>query len=486
MIDTVMTSGSAWPKLIQGGMGVGVSNWRLARAVSARGHLGLVSGVAIDLVLVRRLEDGDPDGHMRNALRGFPVPAMVDEVIEKHFRPGGRSEGQPYRHLPAYSHASPPSRYDLSVLGSFAEITLAKEGHHNPVGLNLLTKMQIPTIACLYGAMLAGVDYVVMGAGIPREIPGILDALSEGRAASLRLDVTGLTPGDAPVSVSFDPARYGVQDPIKRPAFLPIVASHTLATMLSRKSTGSIQGLVVEGPTAGGHNAPPRGTPTYDDLGQPLYGERDVPDLAAIHALGLPFWLAGGMTTPARVAEAMKTGAAGVQVGTLFAFCRESGIEPALRQQVIEMARRGEAAVFTDARASSTGYPFKVVPVAGSLSEDKVYLDRTRICDLGYLRETYSRDNGSLGYRCAAEPVADYLRKGGRLEDTVGRKCLCNGLAATIGLGQFHAGGGVEAPIVTSGDDLPTIRALLGDDGEGYSADDVIDYLLPAGSAAHV
>ena len=30
----------------------------------------------------------------------------------------------------------------------------------------------------LYGAMLAGVDYVLMGAGIPRTIPGILDSLA--------------------------------------------------------------------------------------------------------------------------------------------------------------------------------------------------------------------------------------------------------------------------------------------------------------------
>ena len=481
-----MDSGTAWPKLIQGGMGVGVSNWRLARAVSTRGHLGLVSGVAIDIVLVRRLQDGDPGGHIRDALRRFPLPAMANETVEKYFIEGGRSQGQPYRHLPAYSHASPPGRYDLSVLGAFAEITLARQGHDNAVGLNLLTKMQIPTIACLHGAMLAGVGHVVMGAGIPREIPGILDALSEGRSASLRLDVTGLTPGDPAVNIHFDPARYGTDSRVKRPAFLPIVSSHTLATVMSRKASGSIQGLVVEGPTAGGHNAPPRGTATYDALGQPLYGERDVPDLAAIQALGLPFWLAGGMTSPARVAEALKTGAAGVQVGTLFAFCRESGVDPALREQVIQMALRNEATVFTDPRASSTGYPFKVVPVSGTISEDEVYLNRPRICDLGYLREAYRTDSGSLGYRCASEPVDNYLRKGGRLEDTVGRKCLCNGLAATIGLGQVQAGGGVEPPIVTSGDDLQTIRALLGDAGEGYGADDVIDSLLPARSAAQV
>jgi NAD(P)H-dependent flavin oxidoreductase YrpB (nitropropane dioxygenase family) len=41
------------PLIIQGGMGVGVSNWTLARAVSLRGQLGVVSGTGIDALFVR-------------------------------------------------------------------------------------------------------------------------------------------------------------------------------------------------------------------------------------------------------------------------------------------------------------------------------------------------------------------------------------------------------------------------------------------------
>ena len=44
--------------IIQGGMGAAVSSWRLAKAVSRRGQLGVVSGVALDLILARRLQDG--------------------------------------------------------------------------------------------------------------------------------------------------------------------------------------------------------------------------------------------------------------------------------------------------------------------------------------------------------------------------------------------------------------------------------------------
>ena len=53
------------PPIIQGGMGIGVSGWRLARAVSQLGQLGVVSGTALDLLLTRQLQLGDTGGHLR-------------------------------------------------------------------------------------------------------------------------------------------------------------------------------------------------------------------------------------------------------------------------------------------------------------------------------------------------------------------------------------------------------------------------------------
>jgi NAD(P)H-dependent flavin oxidoreductase YrpB (nitropropane dioxygenase family) len=470
------------PPLIQGGMGVGVSSWRLARAVSSRGQLGVVSGTAIDAVLVRRLQDGDPDGDLRRAIARFPVPAIAETALERYFRAGGREVGQPYRRLPMLSHRSPQARLDLCVLGAFVEVSLAKEGHDNPVGINLMTKVQLPNLPTLYGAILAGVDYVLMGAGIPREIPGALDALSQGRPASLHFDLTGADASHPAPLLTFDPDGYRLREELRRPAFLAIVASHTLATMLARKSNSAVDGFVVEGSRAGGHNAPPRGTPTYDALGQPVYGERDAVDLEVVRRLEHPFWLAGGITSSKHVQDALDAGAAGVQVGTLFAFCRESGVDGWLRRAVIAQVRAGTAEVRTDPRASSTGYPFKVASVPGTNSEAEAYAMRPRVCDHGYLREAYTRSDRTIGYRCAAEPVDQYVAKGGRVEDTVGRKCLCNGLLATIGLGQTQKGGGKELPLVTSGDEIDAIAQLLRDDTDDYSADDVIDFLLPSDS----
>lgn len=71
-------------------MGVGVSNWRLARAVSKTGQLGVVSGTALDQVLARRLQDGDPDGDIRRALNAFPVPEMADRIWNELYIPDGK------------------------------------------------------------------------------------------------------------------------------------------------------------------------------------------------------------------------------------------------------------------------------------------------------------------------------------------------------------------------------------------------------------
>lgn len=66
------------PKLIQAGMGIAISDWHLARTVSKLGHLGIVSGTAIDSVFVRRLQTGDPGGHTHRALAHFPHKEMAD------------------------------------------------------------------------------------------------------------------------------------------------------------------------------------------------------------------------------------------------------------------------------------------------------------------------------------------------------------------------------------------------------------------------
>ena len=468
-----------FPKIIQGGMGVGVSNWRLANAVSRLGQLGVVSGTALDQLFVRRLADGDDGGNMKRGLEAFPFPEMARRIWQEYFVPGGKPAEAPYPNVPVHQRNSPRKLVELCMVSNFVEVFLAREGHKNPVGINFLEKVQMPHLASIYGAMLAGVGYVLMGAGIPLHIPGVLDAFAVNHMAEYKLQVTGAAVGQDTM-MHLNAANYveGILPTLKRPKFLAIVSSNTLATTMLRRASGRVDGLVIETPTAGGHNAPPRGKLQLNVSGEPVYGERDHVNIEELRALGVPFWLAGGYGNAEKLREAVEQGAAGIQVGTAFAFSAESGMRADLKKRLLDQAVEGAGVVFTDPLASPTGFPFKVAQLEGTSSAFPIYQERKRVCDLGYLREPYAVSEGNIGYRCAAEPVANYVAKGGKVEDTVGRKCLCNALMANIGHQQKRKDGTEEPALVTVGDDLNSIAQFLAPGRESYSAADVVASLL--------
>lgn len=474
------------PSIIQGGMGVAISTWPLARAVARLGQLGVVSGTGLAGVMACRLMDGDLGGHTRRALAGFPLAEFTWPILQRYHVPGGKAPGAPYHPLPPPYTLRPPRSLDrLTAIANFVEVFLAKGGHTGPIGINLLEKVQMPTPASLYGAMLAGVDYVLMGAGIPTQIPGLLDRLSEHQPVSYRLDVQGALPSDE-TRIHFDPEDLfpGMSErmgPLRRPKFLPIISSVVLAQALLKRSDGAVDGFVVEGPTAGGHNAPPRGPLKLNARGEPVYGTKDLVDPEKMRQLGLPFWLAGGYGHPAQLQNALAAGAAGVQVGTAFAMCDESGLDPMLKRRLLRHVLDGTGQIFTSPNVSPTGFPFKVVQLEGTLSEKAVHEARPRVCDLGFLRTPFRKADGSLGYRCPSEPVQSYVQKGGLLADTEGRCCFCNSLLAGAGHQQQRPGGSPEPAIVTAGDDLGTVRQFIPAGQTSYSAADVVNHLLGVG-----
>ncbi len=93
-----------------------------------------------------------------------------------------------------------------------------------------------------------------------------------------------------------------------------------------------------------------------------------------------------------------------------------------------------------------------------------------------------------VGYRCASEPIKDWLKKGGEIQATEGRKCLCNGLMANAGLPQvspYKKEGSqekyVEETLITAGDDINQIKKYMYQAKEGhleYSAKDVLNYMF--------
>ena len=472
-----------YPKIIQGGMGVAISTWQLAKAVALQGQLGIVSGTGIGIVLIARLMNGDKDGAMRRALSHFPFPEVADRILEMYFVEGGISLDTPYKRPPMWTVEPNLELEHLTVAANFVEVWLAKEGHNNLIGINLLEKVQMPNLASLYGAMLADVDYVIMGAGIPIQVPGTLDKFVTHQPVQYRLGVVNNS--DNPdVFISFDPqTRFSGMTKkvgnLKRPIFLPIVSSVVLAKGLLKRSNGEVDGFIIEMPSAGGHNAPPRGQMKLNEDGEPIYGDKDKIDLEKFAALGLPFWLAGGYGNREMLQKALAAGAKGIQVGTAFAFCDESGIDVDIRYKILNQARDESIVIRTDPLVSPTGFPFKVVNLEHTASESDIYEERKRICDIGYLRQIYRAEDNNLLYRCPAEPIKAYLQKNGALEDTAGRKCLCNHLGAAAGYPQQHRSGYVEPAIITSGDDIVNITQFLPSNAaKSYSASDVIANLL--------
>lgn len=447
-------------------MGVNISSWQLAQASAQAGAMGVVSGTAADAVLVRFLQQGDPGGHWRNALAHFPIPAVAEFIIKRYFVEGGKDPNAPFRPHPMPTIAPKRHADDLTVAANFAQVWLAKRGHTNPIGINLLEKIQFATPAAIWGAMLAGVDAILMGAGIPREIPKLVRRFGAGLAGAISIKVEGSSEDH---HVTLDPETVTPGCQAEEPKVMAIISSDRLATFLTRDEEIRPDAFIYEAPNAGGHSAPPRGKFLISDSGEPVYGPKDLPNWEVMMNQGLPVWIAGGMGSPEGLAAALDLGAQGVQVGTAFALSEESGLTPALRAQMLDKIANGTATVRNDLLASPTGFPFKVAQRGDA--------DRPRLCDLGYLRTPFMRDNGKVGYRCAAEPIDEYIEKGGNEADTAGRACLCNGLLATTGLGQTRKDGYVEPPMLTLGQDLSSCEALLAMYPQGWRAADVISWM---------
>ena len=505
-------------RLIQGGMGVYVSNWRLAKAVAAARPgvtAGTVSGTALDVVYVRLLQLGDPGGHARRALAALDAQfdgKVGQKICERYFIEGGKEPDARFRSAPmqmvrsldgkstfaAPNGSTEPTalKFDESIIElliatGFAEVWLAKEGHDGKVFINFLNKIDLPLIYIMYGAMLAGVDGIIVGAGNPDGLPAICSQLARHDEVTRSMSVLYSAPGEQFV-ILFDPKSVAggifAKTPLRRPAFLAIASLEELVKALAESDTEAPDGFIIEHHTAGGHNANPLGPLKRDAEGQPIYGQRDEADMAVIASLGIPFWLAGGYGGHDKLQEALAIGAFGIQVGSTFALTEESGMKAEYRTAIFKELRSGtdDAALVKTTIYSPTGFSFKVAQLEGTLSEEDVYEGRRRICDIGLLQQRgFSKpdENGNrtLFQRCAAAPVDSYLDNRGIERNTEERRCLCNGLLASVGLGQVKKINGEwteEPAIVTLGNRLDGIRRLSRQGQTPYYVGDVVADIL--------
>lgn len=505
-------------KLIQGGMGVYVSNWRLAKAVAMEKPgitAGTVSGTALDVVYVRLLQLGDPGGHIRRAFNAFDAQFGVEigsKTYANYYIADGKRPGTPYKFGPGLIMQSENNDQssrnksedekqisvtlkedliELIILTAFAEIWLAKEGHNGNIFINFLKKIELPIIYAMYGAMLAGVNGIVVGAGNPHGLPEICSKLSRHEEVTSDISILYREQGDSYV-IRFDPKKILggqlIRKPMNRPAFLAIVSLESLVTALVNDTSESPDGFIIEHHTAGGHNASPQGPLKKDDLGQPVYSELDEPDLVSIRQLGVPFWLAGGYGSKTGLDKAIMAGANGIQTGSVFALSKDSGLTASNRSSIFNELQKGtpDSELILTSLYSPTGFPFKVFQLSGTLSDEKIYSARKRVCDLGFLRQrglTKSDESEArqLFQRCPAGPIEDFINKRGLLLNANGKRCLCNGLLAGVGLGQVGIRDGVltdEPAIITLGNDLQGIRRLSRHGQVEYSASDCVEDIL--------
>lgn len=468
------------PTIVSGGMGIYAFPWQPVSEVAKLG-LGIVSGTGMHIVLPRLLQLGDKGGHFRRALKAFPDQDMAMRILDRYYVSEGIPSNKPFKNVEQFSLNPSRELIELTIVANFCQVWLAKDGHNGKVGVNFLEKLQMPHLYAIYGKLLAKADYLFVGAGIPMQISAVLDRLIKHETASYNIYVIG---ADKAIthSMHFNPRDYlkCSLPELKRPLFFPIISYSSIAQIMARSDDHTIDGWVVEvgsrGP--GGHSASPRGKFLWTKSGEPIYGLKDEIDFDLLNSIGLPFYLAGGFASPEMLAYAKSMGAIGIQVASIFALSNNSGIQPDLRSYIRREGYNDRLVVFNDAHASPTGFPFKVVHMPNTLGDIQVYLKRKRICDLGGLLQPYLKTDGSVGYRCPAEPVINYVKKEGKKEDTIYKMCLCNGLFGTVGLGQRLNNGTTEPPVVTLGQNLDFLKHLMSDENSGYSIQDVFDYLL--------
>ena len=278
-------------------------------------------------------------------------------------------------------------------MANFCEVFLAKEGHDGLVGINFLRKIELPIpFACL-GAMLAGVDYVLVGAGQSGRPAGAAPpALPPAGRRAARCapaghdqrprDVRRSGAARAPCSATVAPLTPGRQ-------LLAIVASDELAAGLAGQAATRPDGFVVEGR----HSRRAQRTAPGSAAARPRPGSRSTATATPSTWRRSTGWgcRSGSPVHAARRRACCCAQHSRAPPGSRWAPPSRSASNPAsadqLKRQVLgDRRRRWRAGVRTDWRASPTGYPFKVVQAPGTLSDAAVVAGRPRVCDLGALR----------------------------------------------------------------------------------------------------
>ena len=282
-LPPLVIRGRALLPVVQGGMGVGVSAHRLAGAVAALGGMGTIA--AVDL----RRHHADLMAKSANADKAT-VDAANLEALDREIRA-------------ARAVAQGRGMIAVNVMRAVSEYA-----------------------AYVRQACESGADAIVMGAGLPLDLPDLAAPWPQVALIPILSDARGIA------LVTRKWARKG-----RRP-----------------------DAIVVEHPRhAGGH----LGAARVEDLADPRFDfERVLPEARAFFAAegiapdAIPLIPAGGIDSHARIRELIALGAAGVQLGTAFAVTEEGDADAAFKA-VLAGAGPGDIVEFT----SVAGLPARAV-----------------------------------------------------------------------------------------------------------------------------
>jgi nitronate monooxygenase len=339
--------------IVQGGMGVGVSLHPLAGAVAREGGLGVVSSAAIDRLVSKRLG------------RKVGTYEAVREEIAASKTQGGLA------------------------------------------GINIMVALQRDFADSVRGAIDAGADAIISGAGLPTSLPAIQ------------------APGDT--------------------ALIPIVSSARALEIICKKweKLGyRPDAVVLEGPLAGGHLGF-----KFEDIELPANALEallpPVKEMARRHG-DFPVIAAGGIFTHEDIVSILRQGADGVQLGTRFLATEESSADDAYKRAVVNATR--DDIQIARAPGSPCGLPFRVLrqsPMFRAALEGR----RKPLCNKGYV---LLKDGAGKFNRCPAK------------EDGGQFFCICNGLLSSAGYNPED-----EDPLYTVGsnadrvDRVVSVRTLM-------------------------
>ncbi|MCC6219840.1 MAG: nitronate monooxygenase, partial [Deltaproteobacteria bacterium] len=296
--------------IIVGGMGVDISNSKLALAIANLGGIG----------------------HISDAMS----PCVSDRAFRTTFQSSKRKRFAMYAESTDKGEVKWDPRHVYEATVNHVRATMEHKSGPGAVFVNIMEKLTmgnpLDTLrARLRAAMDAGIEGITLSAGL--------------HTGSLKL--------------MEDHPRF-------RDVFVGIIASSARALKIFLRSAKRAQRLpdyiVVEGPLAGGHLG--------FDLNWKKYNLKSIVEeiisFLKLEKLDIPVVPAGGIFTGTDAAEYLESGAGAVQVATRFTIAQECGLPDRVKQEYL---RASEDDVVVN-MVSPTGYAMRMLRYSPSLQSN--------------------------------------------------------------------------------------------------------------------